>query len=382
MRTLFKFETLAIGLAMFSMFFGAGNVIFPLAVGQYAGDKSLIAMTGLIISAVMIPFAGMIAMILFNGDYKRFFGRLGWGPGFFLALMIMTLLGPLGSTPRCIALSYSTLKLLFPVLSPILFSLGACLFIFLFAIRKNRWMSLLGYVLTPMLLTALGIIIVKGLMSKPDMQEVTISNWSIFLHGFQEGYKTMDLLAAFFFSSAILVGLKKEDGESSGNRMQQALYASIIGATLLAITYIGFSLVASYHSNYLGISEQEDLLGAITLKIIGPSAGLLVCITVVLACLTTAIALSSVFAEFLQNGVFNGKVSYEIALIGSLIVTFFVSTYEFSGISAFLEPILQICYPGLIVLTFLNIAYSLKKVQPVRIPVFLTFAIATVIYLS
>jgi branched-chain amino acid:cation transporter, LIVCS family len=155
MRTLFKFETLAIGLAMFSMFFGAGNVIFPLAVGQYAGDKSLIAMTGLIISAVMIPFAGMIAMILFNGDYKRFFGRLGWGPGFFLALMIMTLLGPLGSTPRCIALSYSTLKLLFPVLSPILFSLGACLFIFLFAIRKNRWMSLLGYVLTPMLLTAL-----------------------------------------------------------------------------------------------------------------------------------------------------------------------------------------------------------------------------------
>lgn len=382
MRTLFKSETLAIGLAMFSMFFGAGNVIFPLAVGQYAGDKSFIAMAGLIISAVMIPFAGMIAMILFNGDYKRFFGRLGWTPGFLLALMIMTLLGPLGSTPRCIALSYSTLKLLFPSLSSILFSLGACLFILLFTIRKNRWMSLLGYVLTPMLLTALAIIIVKGLMSTPDIQEVAYSDWSIFLHGFQEGYKTMDLLASFFFSSAILVGLKKEKGEGTDNSTtKQALYASVIGATLLAITYVGFSLVASYHSNYLGISEQEDLLGAITLRIIGPSAGLLVCITVVLACLTTAIALSSVFAEFLQNGVFNGKVSYEVALVGSLIVTFFVSTFEFSGISAFLTPILQICYPGLIVLTFINIAYSLKKVQPVRIPVFLTFAGSTIAYI-
>ncbi len=386
MKTLFKTETLATGLAMFSMFFGAGNVIFPLAVGQYAGDKSLIAMAGLIISAVMIPFAGMIATILFNGDYKKFFERLGPVPGFILALLIMTLLGPLGSTPRCIALSYATLKLSFPGLSPILFSLGSCLFILFFTYRKNRWMSLLGYVLTPMLLTALGIIIVKGLMSTPDIEEVPYSNMSIFLHGFREGYETMDLLAAFFFSSAILVGLKEEAKEdASGEKrdpIKQACYASIIGASLLAITYVGFSLVASFHSSYLGISEQEDLLGAITLKIIGPSAGLLVCITVVLACMTTAIALSSVFAEFLRSYVFGGKIRYETALVGSLIVTFFVSTYEFSGISSFLTPILQICYPGLIVLTFLNIAYCLKKVQVVKVPVFLTFAVATIAYFA
>lgn len=381
MRTVLKSETLAIGLAMFSMFFGAGNVIFPLAVGQYAGDKSLIAMAGLIISAVMIPFAGMIAMILFNGDYKRFFGRLGGTPGFLLALMIMTLLGPLGSTPRCIALSYSTLRILFPTLSSVLFSLGACLFILTLTIRKNRWLPWLGYVLTPMLLTALAIIIFKGLMTTPEIQEVPYTDWSVFLHGFQEGYKTMDLLASFFFSSAILVGLKKDRGEGSPvSTTKQALYASIIGATLLAITYVGFSLVASYHSYFLGLRAQEDLLGAITLRIVGPSAGLLVTVTIVLACLTTAIALSSVFAEFLQNGVFNGKVSYEAALIGSLIVTFFVSTFEFSGIAAFLTPILQICYPGLIVLTFLNIAYCIKNVQPVRIPVFLTFALSTVAY--
>lgn len=378
----FNSEAWANGLAMFSMFFGAGNIIFPLVVGQYAGDKSSIAMMGLIISAVIIPFAGVFAMILFDGDYHRFFGRLGKVPGFLLALMIMTLLGPLGSTPRCIALAYSTMKLSYSSLSPILFSAVSCLVIFAFTFKKNRLLTLLGYVLTPLLLVALAVIILKGILTPADLREVSDSNWSIFFHGLKEGYNTMDLLAAFFFSSAILVGLrqvKREDGQSPA---VLAIQASIIGAILLAVTYIGFSLVASFHGNYLNLTSTEELLGAITLKIIGPSAGFLVCVTIALACLTTAIALSAVFADFLADGVFGGKISYEVALIFSLIVTFIVSTFEFTGISAFLAPILQICYPGLIVLTFLNIAYCLKNFQPVKVPVFLTFALSIIIYFN
>lgn len=379
MDRVFKPEALANGLAMFSMFFGAGNIIFPLVVGQYAGDKSSIAMMGLIISAVIIPFAGVFAMILFDGDYNRFFGRLGKIPGFLLALMIMTLLGPLGSTPRCIALAYSTMKLSFPSLSPIIFSAVSCLIIFAFTFRKNRLLTLLGYVLTPLLLVALGVIILKGILTPADVREVSEPSWSIFFHGLKEGYNTMDLLAAFFFSSAILVSLKasKKDGLDAASL---AMQASLIGAFLLALTYIGFSLVASFHGNYLGITSSEELLGAITLKIIGPSAGFWVCVTIALACLTTAIALIAVFADFLADGVFGGKISYEMALIFSLIVTFFVSTFEFTGISAFLAPILQIFYPGLIVLTVLNIAYCLRNFQPVKVPVFLTFALSIIVY--
>src|ERR1700722_13643393 len=117
MKKYFSFEAFTIGLAMFSMFFGAGNVIFPLAVGQYAGDKNFYAMSGLILTAAIMPIIGVIAMILFDGNYRQFFGRLGKVPGFLLALIIISLLGPLGSTPRCIALSYTTLKSSFPELS-------------------------------------------------------------------------------------------------------------------------------------------------------------------------------------------------------------------------------------------------------------------------
>lgn len=384
-KKLFQSQSLAIGLAMFSMFFGAGNIIFPLAVGQFAGDKNFYAISGLIITAAIMPIMGVIAMILFDGNYRQFFGRLGKVPGFLLGLTTISLLGPLGSTPRCIALSYTTLKNSFPEMSYVLFSAISCGIIFLFTMRKNYILTLLGWVLTPLLLASLVAIIIIGLTVHPDMQNASlgVGNGSMFLHGLKEGYNTMDLLAAFFFSSTILNILKisAKDGKfDSRNYINVAYYASAIGALLLTTIYVGFSYLAAFHGNGLDIHAKDELLGAITMKIAGSYAGVLVCVTIALACLTTAIALISAFTDFIQKEVFNEKISYEIILIGALTLTFFVSTFEFTGISTFLGPILQICYPGLIVLTFLNIAYRLKNFKPIKIPVFFVFTLSAYLY--
>lgn len=382
MIKIFKSQSLAIGLALFSMFFGAGNVIFPLAVGQYAGDKNFYAMFGLILTAAIMPIVGVIAMILFDGNYRQFFGRLGKVPGFLLALIIITLLGPLGSTPRCIALSYTTLKSSFPELSSMLFSALACGIIFLFTVRKNHILTLLGWVLTPLLLGSLVTIILIGLFATPDIRNISQANDNLFLYGLKEGYNTMDLLAAFFFSSTILNILRpiKESQSDSTHYVNIALRASIVGAFLLTAIYVGFSYLAAFHGNQLMISAKDELLAAITMRIAGAQAGLLVCITIALACLTTAIALISAFADFIQTELFKGKISYEMTLLSTLLLTFFISTFEFTGISAFLGPILQICYPGLIVLTVLNIAYSLKDFKPVKLPVFFVFVLSAYLY--
>jgi branched-chain amino acid:cation transporter, LIVCS family len=379
MKSLFKTEAFALGLAMFSMFFGAGNVIFPLAVGQYAGDKNLYAMMGLILTAAMIPAAGVFAMILFEGNYRQFFGRLGKIPGFILALTTISLLGPLGSTPRCIALSYTTLKSAFLDLSPTLFSAIACVLIFLFTVRKQRILTLLGWVLTPVLLTTLLGIIPMGLFSAQESKSVDDSPLSIFLYGLKEGYNTMDLLASFFFSSAILTMLRLKCKDSY---ISTAMRASIVGTLLLAAVYMCFSTLASYHGSHLSSEAKDGLLAAISYKVGGPYGGLLACITIAMACFTTAIALITAFTDFIQKEVFKEKISYEVTLIGSLIITFIVSTFEFTGISAFLGPVLEICYPGLIVLTFLNIAHRLFQFQPVKVPVFGAFAVSTFLYFS
>jgi len=387
MKKIITSEAILIGLAMFSMFFGAGNIIFPLAIGQYAGDQNLFAMLGLIITAAFMPIAGVIAMILFDGDYRQFFGRLGRIPGFLLALTTISLLGPLGSTPRCIALSYTTLTGAFLDMSPVLFSAIACLLIFLFSVKKNQILRILGLVLTPFLLISLITIIVIGLITAPEAPHVDVSKLTMFFHGLKEGYNTMDLLAAFFFSSTILHVLKLRFSEdktrANGDSIHKIAYqASLVGAILLAVIYMGFSYFASFHGNIFAESSKDELLALMTIKIAGAYGGALVCITIALACLTTAIALISAFADFCQKEVFNEKISYEITLIGSLLITFFVSTFKFTGISAFLGPILEICYPGLIVLTFLNIAYRLKNFKPIKVPVFLTFAISAVVYFT
>lgn len=384
MKNYLKSDAISIGLAMFSMFFGAGNVIFPLAVGQYAGDRNLFAVMGLILTAVVMPIAGVIAMILFDGNYRQFFGRLGKLPGLLLGLTIITLLGPLGSTPRCIALSYSTLKASFPQLSPIIFSAIACLILLGCSIRKNHIVKLLGWVLTPLLLGSLMLIIIAGLFSTATITTVEHSNVAMFIHGLKEGYNTMDLLAAFFISSSIIATLKMRNSDPSkrtSDYLNLALRASIVGAFLLSIVYIGFSYIASFHGDHLSLTGKDELLTAITMRIAGPYAGLLVCVTIALACLTTAIALISMFADFFQKEILQEKISYEAALAGSVAVTFMVSTFEFTGISAFLGPILQICYPGLIILTFANIAHKLCSFQPIKLPVFLSFATSAALYL-
>lgn len=193
-------------------------------------------------------------------------------------------------------------------------------------------------------------------------------------------FLTMDLLAAFFFSSTIVHILKNK--ESKEGYFTITFQASIIGTALLAAIYVGFSYIASFHGHGLEIGSKEELLSAITLKIAGPYAGLLVCIAIALACLTTAIALISSFTDFIHREVFKERVSYEITLIGGLLITFFVSTFNFTGISLFLWPILKICYPALIALTFLNIAHSLIGFKSLKLPVWATFGGSAVGYFT
>jgi LIVCS family branched-chain amino acid:cation transporter len=241
---------------------------------------------------------------------------------------------------------------------------------------------LLGWILTPLLLGSLVTIIILGLISTPNISQVQQTYTNTFFYGLKEGYNTMDLLAAFFFSSTIVNILKTrfQEKEEKNRHTNIALRASLIGAILLGIIYIGFSYLAVFHGNHLTHSAKDELLAAITFKIAGPHAAILVCIAIASACFTTAIALISAFADFIQKEMCKEKIRYEVVLFLSLLITFFVSTFEFTGISAFLGPTLQICYPGLIVLTLLNIFHQTNNFKPIKIPVFTTFAVSAGLY--
>jgi LIVCS family branched-chain amino acid:cation transporter len=349
----FNKDSWAVGLAMFSMFFGAGNIIFPLAIGQMGGDKNLVAILGLILTGVIVPFIGVYAMIKYEGDKRKFFGKMGKVPGFLVAFLTILLLGPLGSSPRCIALAHTTLQSFLPKISIYPFAFFSCVVIYFCAVSKKRLLSLLGIFLTPLLLISLITIIVLGFVYPSDIMPVKTGGGDLFFTGLKEGYNTMDLLAAFFFSSTIWSLLK-----TTQDKNKIALQASLIAMTLLILIYLGFSFIAAMHGGDL---MRDEILSKITFKLMGPYAGVFVCLAIGLACLTTAVALISAFTDFLEKEVFKGKIRYKLALIFSLAMTFIVATLKFQGISAFLGPILEIIYPALIILTIVNALTTVKK---------------------
>ncbi len=379
-------DVISTGLAMFSMFFGAGNVVFPLALGLRAGDQNIYAISGLLITAVGVPFLGLVSMLLFDGNFHQFFGRVGTYVGMGFMVMIMSLIGPFVGIPRCVALSHATLKLYVPGVSLFMFSLAACVLIYVLTVRKSRILDLLGYVLAPLLLLSLFVLIVRGLWAHPPAMPMQTSVLSTFLSSLTEGYKTLDLFAAFFFSSVVLVSLKRRGGDLGGaghirGRAIFMLKASGIGAALLAFVYTGFSFVASYYARTVGVVPDDELLGVLSSHILGGSAGFIGNAAVALACLTTAITLAAVFADFTHNELLVGRGDYRLSLLVTMIVTFAMANLGFSGLMTLMAPVWFITYPALIVLSIANIAYKLTGFTPVRGPVLATLALSTVHFL-
>lgn len=372
--------SLSTGLSMFSMFFGAGNITFPLMIGQSLDQGLFLALIGLIITGVCIPFSGLFSMVLFEGNYRAFFSRVGKVPGLCIIVLLLSMLGPFGAIPRCITLTYSTLKIYFSSLELISFSLVSSLLIFLFCWKRSRILEVIGYGLAPLLILALGVMIIKGLFVSvpPDVMASSHLNMNSFLYGLREGYNTMDLLAAFFFSSLVYQKLKVQ---LSGNKQSQNLVlpifkASLIGASLLAAVYIGFSYVAANHRTLLAGVPMDELLGRVGHIVLGPEAGLITCLSIALTCLTTAIALSVICAEFVQKELLKNKLRYEPCLGIILILTTCVCLLEFDGIVRMLSPLLEVIYPALLMLSLLNVMHKLYQVHPVKVPVFVTTCLA------
>ncbi len=368
------------------MFFGAGNLIFPLLIGQSVGGNWLYAIFGLTITAVLVPFLGLAGMIFFQADYRKFLGRLGAIPGFSLLLLLQMILGPFGVIPRLFTLMHAIIKpYLFDISLP-LFSLLASFAIFLCSYRRQNLIGLLGVILTPILLLSLASLFISGTLTSSVLPETAVGTADSFLQGLFGGYNTMDLIAAFLFATVVLHHFQKEvqtDKTADQNRtlFKKVFFSSAIAAVLLLFTYIGICFISAHHAPSIDSSYgSEELLSVVAFKLLGPIGGAVAAIAIVTACLTTAITLATIFADYLQNDLGKGKFTFPTSLFITLAITTGFANLGFTGISAVLGPILQICYPGLIVLTVMNIIHYFTGFKAIKVPVFLTFAISAILY--
>lgn len=344
-----------IGLALFAMFFGSGNLIFPLYIGQLAEGQWMTATLGFLLTAVLVPIAGVIAMVVFRGDYTAFFNCLGKKMGFLVTLILLTVWIPFGSGPRCATLAYASMLPHIETPIPLwAFSIAYCGLVALMIYQKSRMLDLLGYVLTPLLLGCLALIVFKGIDFALISPHLSFQAHEIFFRSLQEGYNTMDLIASFFFSASIIDILRRSSKDESLS-LSKTFKAGIVGAILLAIVYVGLISLAASHVDTLQNIPKDQLLVHIAKVVLGSHLGIVASIAVFLACLTTSVALASVFADFIADKFFQNKEKYHIALIATQLITFGMSITGLQGITFVTEPILQVFYPMLMILIVYNV---------------------------
>lgn len=374
---------ISIGLAIFTMLFGAGNVVFPLVLGCETGGSIAFAILGIFLTGVLVPIIGLVSASLFDGDYKQFLNMMGKIPGSIIALICMLLVGPFGAIPRCVTLAYAAVNWHFPQLSLFVFSIIVAIVIFFSTVQQRYIVDVMGKVLGPIKLVLLFSVIIIGLFFAPAFPPAIIPNAAAFWKGFNEGYLTLDLIATIFFSGLIIKALKTsfaDAGEKVTPKKIAAicLKSGLIGGMLLGLVYAGFALLTALNVTHLSATSPDLLLSAIVSLVLGARASILANVTMSLACLSTAMALSAVFAEYLAREFFNNRVSYAFSLLCTVLLVFAMTNLGFSGISTLIEPVAMLCYPTLIVLAISNIVHVLFGFRYVRVVVIATFLITTI----
>ncbi len=372
-------QSLIAALALFSMFFGAGDLIWPLILGGASGNSNPYALLGLLITGVSLPLLGLIAMTLFQGRPMEFFGRIGKIPCPVLMFVIQAILGPLGSLPRIIALSHSMLRPYLPAICNLtFFSIIFSVILFLFVLRRQKIISTLGIILTPLLLLCLCFLFIMGFSHPPQPISAGIPPLDAFTLGLRVGYNTLDLIASFFFAPLILAHFSKEKNPKI--LFKRALQTSIISALLLSSMYFGLTHLASLYTPYLPFHLPEERLREIATLLIGSKGGVVASLAIVLACLTTAIPLVAIFADYIRNSVGKENIGKVPSILVVLSISAIIANLGFTGIANMLSPILQILCPGLIVLSILNILHKLYDMKTAKTPVYTAFFLSMLGY--
>jgi len=348
-------DIIVAGAALFAMFFGAGNLIFPTALGFLSGTSWFFCMLGFFITGVGLPILGVAALAKSGGSLDRFAGRVSplfarvMGTGIVLAI------GPFLAIPRTGATVYEIgIKPLFPGVSPLTTSIVFFAIALFFALKPSSIVDKIGKYLTPILFLIIGMIIIKGVAS-PMGHPIGKGLTQPLARGFIEGYQTMDALASILFAGLILSAIAAKGYKTVEEQIKLTCKAGLIAGTGLMLVYGGLLFLGATASGVFeaGISKA-DLIVSITNTIFGAAGQTAMCLAVSAACLTTSIGLAAVVGSWFEK-LTHGKLGYEPVVIVTVIFSTLISVSGVEKIVNFSVPLLIIAYPIVIILIALTL---------------------------
>lgn len=369
--------TIVTGFAIFTMLFGAGDFMLPPTLGILAGQNMLFAALAFIFTAVVLPILGLIASFLFEGDYKAYFYRLGRIPGAALIALCMFIIGPGFVLPRIINLCHGMLSPYAPGLGLLPFAMMFSALTFALTYRPTKFIDVLGYLITPIKLAFVGFMIFMGIWGAQAPIQTDISSMELLGKSLLQGYGTLGLLGTIFFGSVIFEIFKRDLGAQGAKDlkklMKDGFWASLIGGILLSLVYTGMTFLGAYHGAGLSGLNEAEVLSQISIRIIGHTGGFFAALAIMVACLATMIALSTVIAEYTQKEISRNRLSFVASLFIMLAISVVMSLLGLKALMKMSIDVAFVLYPVLIALTLCNMGYKLFNFKPVKIPVLLVF---------
>ena len=359
---------------LFSLFFGAGNLIFPPFLGQNAGSAAAAAMLGFLLTAVVLPVLGVVVVARFDGldQLSRRVGRR-FAPVF--TVLIYLSIGPGLGIPRAASVPFemavapylpqgadSSLWMLVYSLCFFAVALWLCL-------TPGKLVRRIGNYLTPALLLLLVFLFVSFLLR--GQREVTAPQPDYaaapLLKGFVEGYQTMDTIAALNFGLVIATTLGSFGVEEKGDVMRRTVQAGLAAGTILALVYMMLGYMGMCSSGVYPVQENGAwTLRHIVYQIFGSAGAVLLAAIFTLACLTTCVGLINSISQFFST--LFPKVRYTAWVIVITGFSFLVCNQGLSTILSVSVPILSAIYPMAIVLILLGLTHRLWEKNPYAYP--------------
>lgn len=348
-------DIIVVGFALFSMFFGAGNVIFPPYLGMESGPQWLLGFSAYFIADIGLALLGVFALLRV-GSSEAVTLRLGKLPAELLMCAIILCIGPMVAIPRTSATTFEmAIAPNIPGVSPVLFSVLFFALILALCIKESAVVDIVGKVLTPLLLVGLFAIIIKGIVT--PLGEIAalpqIANAAV--TGIKAGYQTMDALAALPFGIIVLQSVTAKGYDSGRKQFRVVGGAAVLAGVLLLCVYMGLAyLGATVSAQYTSDIGRAQLIMALVEALMGKVGVILFGVVVGLACVTTAIALTSSAAAYFAE-LCRGKVSYKVFVIAICVFSAVVSNLGLDRIVAVAAPVLDVIYPPTLVLIFISL---------------------------
>lgn len=349
-------DIMVVGFALFAMFFGAGNLIFPPYLGLVSGSSWLTGFAGFVLADVGLALLAMLAAAKCNGEISKILSRSGKNLSIILGCAIMVCLGPLLAIPRTAATTFEMgIMPLFEGFNPVIFSIIFFALTLLLTIKPSKVVDIIGSFLTPALLIALAVLIISGILKPLGEINSTPMIDNVFVEGINQGYQTMDTLGAVALSTVIISTITSKGYKGEKLKIKLTLQAGIVASVGLCLVYGGLAYLGTTVSKLYGADVvQTSLIVDITSMLLGQPGKIILAIIVGLACLTTSVGLTSATGQYFKK-LTNGKLKYELVVIVVCVFSAIVSNFGVSTIIQFSAPILTLIYPATVTLIVLTL---------------------------